>query len=165
MLDHVNQKVAGMASLDEILDFLFASIRELYPCDRIGLAFIEDDGRRIVAQKNRALYEPVLLKNGYAEDLAGSSLGTVLASNNARIIYDLPRYLQEHPRSASTRTLVREGVGSSLTCPLLVGDRAIGVIFLRSPITLDMASMPASLAIAPTILAGVTASALPTSMR
>ena len=132
VLDHVNQKIAGESSLDDVLDFLFESVRELYPCDRIGLAFIEEDGRRIVAQKSRTLYEPVLLKNGYAEDLAGSSLRTVLDGACARLIHDLPRYLQEHPRSSSTRILVKEGVRSSLTCPLLVKDRAIGVIFLSS---------------------------------
>ncbi|BDU73239.1 GAF domain-containing sensor histidine kinase [Mesoterricola silvestris] len=132
VLDRVNQEIAGESSLDDILDFLFQGIRELYPCDRIGLAFIEDEGRRIVAHRNRTLYEPMLLKEGYAEDLAGSSLRRVLDSNCTRVIYDLPRYLADHPASASTRILVREGVRSSLTCPLTVKDRAIGVIFLSS---------------------------------
>jgi len=132
VLDHVNQQIAGEASLDDVLDFLFEVIRDLYPCDRIGLAFLEDDGRRIVARKSRANYEPVLLQDGYAEDLAGSSLRMVLDSNCSRVIYDLPRYLVEHPRSQSSRILVREGVRSSLTCPLIVKDRAIGVIFLSS---------------------------------
>ncbi|WP_306600293.1 GAF domain-containing sensor histidine kinase [Geothrix sp. 21YS21S-2] len=132
VLDHVNREIAGESSLDDILDFLFQGIRELYPCDRIGLAFIEDEGRRIVAHRSRANYEPILLKEGYAEDLAGSSLRRVLDSNCARVIYDLPRYLADHPRSGSTRILVKEGVRSSLTCPLTVKDRAIGVIFLSS---------------------------------
>jgi hypothetical protein len=132
VLDHVNQKIAGESSLDDVMDFLFEAVRELYPCDRIGLAFIEDDGRRIVSHKGRALYEPMLLKPGYAEDLAGSSLRTVLDANCSRVIYDLPRYLEEHPKSNSSRTLIREGVRSSLTCPLIVKDRAIGVIFLSS---------------------------------
>jgi len=132
ILATVNQKVAGEASLDDLLDFLFDTIRELYPCDRIGLAFLEDDGRRLVARKHKALYQPVLLGAGYAEDLAGSSLGTVLDGNCSRIIYDLPRYLEAHPRSRSSRLLAREGVQSSLTCPLAVHGRPFGVIFLSS---------------------------------
>lgn len=132
VLDRVNREAAGEASLDDLLDFLFGTIRELYPCDRIGLAFIEDDGRRIVAHRTRADYAPILLKDGYGEDLAGSSLRRVLDSGCARVIYDLPRYLADHPRSGSTRVLVKEGVRSSLTCPLTVKDRAIGVIFLSS---------------------------------
>jgi hypothetical protein len=132
ILDTVNQKVAGEASLDDLLDFLFDTIPELYPCDRIGLAFIEDDGRRIVSQRSKALYQPLLLDRGYAEDLAHGSLRRVAEHNCTRIIYDLPRYLEENPRSNSSQLLVREGVQSSLTCPLAVNERCFGVIFLSS---------------------------------
>lgn len=132
ILDTVNQKVAGEASLDDLLDFLFDNIPELYPCDRIGLAFVEDEDRRIVSQKAKALYDPILLGNGYAEDLTRSSLRRVIEHNCSRIIYDLPRYLEENPRSHSSQLLVREGVQSSLTCPLTVNERRFGVIFLSS---------------------------------
>jgi len=132
VLDRLNEEIAGERSLDDLLDLLFEGVRELYPCDRIGLAFVEEDGRRIVAQRFRALYEPVLLRDGYHEDLAGSSLQRVLESGSARVIYDLPRYLAEHPRSNSSRILAREGVRSSLTCPLKVKDRTVGVLFLSS---------------------------------
>jgi len=132
ILETVNQKVAGKASLGDVMDFLFDAIQELYPCDRIGLAFIEDDGRRIASHWCKASYEPLLLKNGYAEDLAGSSLRTVLDSGCSRVIYDLAKYEEEHPRSQSTRILVREGVRSSLTCPLMLEGKPFGVIFLSS---------------------------------
>ena len=131
VLATVNQKVAGEASLDDLLGLLFETIPELYPCDRIGLAFLEDDGRRIVARRNRALYRPLLLDVGYTEDFTGS-LRPVVEGNCARIIYDLPRYLDQHPRSRSSQLLVREGVQSSLTCPLIVNERRLGVIFLSS---------------------------------
>jgi hypothetical protein len=132
ILDNVNDKVAAKASLGELMEFLFGAVQELYPCDRIGLAFLDDDGRRITAHWTKALYQPVLLKEGYGEDLAHSSLRTVIDSACARIIYDLPRYEEEHPMSASTRLLVREGVRSSMTCPLMVEDRALGVLFLSA---------------------------------
>jgi len=132
ILDTVNQKVAGEASLDDLLEFLFATIPELYPCDRIGLAFLEEDGRRIVAQHCKALYTPLLLTAGYAEDFGAGSLARVLDGNCSRIIYDLPRYLEAHPSSQATRLLVQEGVQSSLACPLAVADRRFGVIFLSS---------------------------------
>ena len=132
ILDRVNRQIAGEASLDELLEFLFDPIRELYPCDRIGLAFLEDDGRRITARKGKALYQPMLLASGYAEDLARSSLRQVIDGNCSRIIYDLPRYLERNPRSRSSALLVAEGVRSSLTCPLTVQDRRFGVIFLSS---------------------------------
>ncbi|HNX30883.1 MAG TPA: GAF domain-containing sensor histidine kinase [Holophaga sp.] len=132
VLDLINQKVAAAASLDDLMDFLFDTIRALYPCDRIGLSFLEDEGRRVTAHWTRALYEPVHLKKGYSEDISRSSLRTVLESGSPRIIYDLAAYLEEHPRSVSSGILVREGVRSSLTCALSVEDRPVGLLFLSS---------------------------------
>jgi len=132
ILDQVNQKIAGESSLEELLQFLFEPIRELYPCDRIGLAFLEEEGRRIVARNSVALYQPLLLRSGYAEDLARSSLRRIIDGNCSRIIYDLPRYLAQNPRSRSSGLLAQEGVRSSLTCPLTVNGRRFGVIFLSS---------------------------------
>ncbi len=132
ILDRINQKIAAAPTLDNLMDFLFDTIRDLYPCDRIGLSFIEDDGRRVAAHWTRALYEPIHLKKGYSEDISQSSLHTVLESGSPRIIYDLEEYLQEHPRSFSSSLLVKEGVRSSLTCVLSVEGRSVGLVFLSS---------------------------------
>lgn len=128
----VNRKVAAGESLDAVLTFLFDATREVCPCDRIGLAFVEDDGQRVVSRWARASYEPLLLGAGYAEALAGSSLAEVIASGRPRIINDLERYLAAHPTSTSTALLVREGVRSSMTCPLEVDGRRVGLLFRSS---------------------------------
>ena len=114
------------------MDFLFDTIRDLYPCDRVGLSFLEDEGAGSSAHWTRALYEPIYLKKGYSEDLGQSSLRTVLESGSPRIIYDLEAYLEEHPRSFSSSLLVKEGVRSSMTCVLAVDERPVGLIFLSS---------------------------------
>jgi signal transduction histidine kinase len=132
VLDLINQKIAAAATLDHLMDFLFDTIRDLYPCDRIGLSFLEDDGRRVAAHWTRALYEPIYLKKGYSEDISQSSLRTVLESGSPRIIYDLGEYLRDHPRSFSSSLLVKEGVRSSMTCVLAVEDRPVGMVFLSS---------------------------------
>jgi signal transduction histidine kinase len=129
ILESVNQKIGGRESLESVLDFLAESLREITPCDRFSLAFVEEDGRRLVSRYTRAFYEPVLLRSGYAEDLAGSSLEGVIQRGAPRVIDDLQDYLREHPDSRSTDLLVREGVRSSLTCPLRVDDRVVGVLF------------------------------------
>jgi signal transduction histidine kinase len=131
-LDRINAKVAGARSVEEVIDFLFETMRGVCPCDRIALAFVEEDGCRVVAHYARAAYEPLLLRKGYAEDLAGSSLESVLRAGTPRIINDLEQYLAAHPRSASTRVIVREGIRSSMTCPLSVDGRAVGLLFRSS---------------------------------
>ena len=132
ILDLINQKIAAATTLDKLMDFLFDTIQELYPCDRIGLAFLEDDGRRVAAHWTRALYEPIYLKKGYSEDISQSSLRTVLEKGSPRLIYDLAAYSQEHPRSYSSGLLVKEGVRSSMTCVLAVEGRSVGLVFLSS---------------------------------
>ncbi len=129
VVEKINQKVAARESLEDVLSFVFDSTRDISPCDRIGLALLEDNGGRIVAHHAVAAYEPLLLRKGYAEDLHGSSLRTVLEKRTPRIIGDLERYLSLNPNSHATRLLVREGVRSSMTCPLLVEGRTVGVLF------------------------------------
>lgn len=131
-LDRVNTKVAAGQSLEEVMDFLFEASRSVCPCDRIGLSFVEEDGARIVSRWARASYEPILLGKGYAEDLRGSTLEEVLRSGHVRIINDLEAYLVDHPQSRSTRMLIREGVRASMTCPLTVEGRIVGMLFRSS---------------------------------
>jgi len=68
----------------------------------------------------------------YGAGLAGSSLQGILDTGRARIISDLEEYLRRRPESASTAALVREGVRSSLTLPLKVGERPVGFLFFSS---------------------------------
>ncbi len=132
ILDHFNQKVAAGGSLNDILDFLFDSTSSICPCDRISLAFLEENNRRVVSHWVRARYKPVLLDAGYAGDLKGSSLTQVVRSGRPRIINNLEKYAHEHPHSHSSKLLVKEGVRSSMTCPLTVEGRIVGLLFRSS---------------------------------
>jgi len=127
-----NRKIAGMRSLPEAMDFLFVSTGPVCPCDRLSLALLDSDGARLVSHWTRATYEPVVLKTGYQADLQGSSLAEVVNSGRLRVIRDLALYLKEHPDSVSTSLLIQEGIRSSMTCPLRVDDRIVGVLFRSS---------------------------------
>ena len=131
-LKQINDKIVGKISLEEIMRFLFEETGSVFPCDRLGLAFVEDDGERIVAHRVMARYAPLLLDEGYAEELNRTSLAKVIEQSTPRIITDLRAYHTEHPDSVSTSMLVREGVNSSLTCPLSVEGRRVGVLFRSS---------------------------------
>ncbi len=118
--------------LDEVLDHLFECFDDLIPFDRIGCALIEDGGRSARSVWNRSRAEEMKLSAGYSASLQGSSLQKILDSGRPRILNDLKAYLREHPDSQSTRTIVAEGVLSSLTCPLVASRRPIGFLFFSS---------------------------------
>ncbi len=132
ILDEINRRVAAADSIEKLIDFLFEQTRSISPCDRVSLALIDDDGRRVVAHYSRTVYEPVLLKKGYAEDIHGSTLQEVVSRGVPRIIDDLEKYLAAHPASPSTLILVKEGVRSSMTCPLSIEGRTVGLLFRSS---------------------------------
>ncbi|MFW6255379.1 MAG: sensor histidine kinase, partial [Candidatus Sumerlaeota bacterium] len=132
VLRKINLRVTAEPSLEGIMDFLFDETCNMMPCDRIGLAFLEENQRRVTSHLVRALYEPIHLKKGYTQDIRDSSLEPILAGNEIRIIRDLQHYSAENPDSVSTRLILREGVRSSMTCPLVVDGRQVGFFFRSS---------------------------------
>lgn len=132
LLGHLHRKLLAGRNLDEILEFVFDETRPVMPCDRIGVAFLEDGGERVVSYWIKADYEPTLLGKGYAGDMKGSTLATVLERGGPRVIPDLQLYLEANPDSHATRLLVKEGVRASMTCPLKVEGRNVGFLFRSS---------------------------------
>jgi len=132
VLGQINQKVAGNETLDGTMDFVADVLQQISPCDRLSLHLLDADRMRMVARWVRARYSPILLDRGYAQDLQGSSLGPIMAQGRLRVIRDLAAYVAAQPGSEATRLLVEEGNRSSLTCPLLVDERPVGILFSSS---------------------------------
>lgn len=131
ILRQVNQRIAAKPGLKDVIDYLFDETQALIPCDRMSFSFVQDGGR-ITSHCTRASYAPLFLDKGYSELLQRGSLKDVLRRGVPRIIGDLERYLADHPHSSSSRLLVKEGVRSSLACPLQVEGRVVGFVFRSS---------------------------------
>ncbi|MEW6525563.1 MAG: GAF domain-containing sensor histidine kinase [Spirochaetota bacterium] len=130
-LDTINQKIASGQSLIDIIEYFFKETQHIMPCDRIGIAF-SDDGKRLTLYHVVASYSPLYLDKGYTADLKGSSLEKIFQDKMPRIINDLEEYYKKNPESQSTWLLLKEGVMSSMTCPLYVEGRIVGVLFRSS---------------------------------
>ncbi len=129
LLETVNDRIGSGESVAEMVDYLATETVGLSQCDRVSVAFLEEHGLRVRSHYTNAAYSPVLLDAGYAEDLAGSSLQPIVERGIVRVIHDLEAYGKENPESRSTRILLSEGVRSSMTCPLRVGGRNVGLLF------------------------------------
>jgi len=131
--ERLRESSGSTRSLDDLLTNLWHELRDAVPYDRIGVALLEEDGRILRARWAKASYgEALRISRGYSAPMAGSSLQEVLRTGKPRIIGDLVAYLAQKPDSMSTRLMVGEGVRSSLTCPLAVGDAAVGFMFFSS---------------------------------
>ncbi len=115
---------------EQLIDILFDTLGDFVPIDRIGLAMLGPDD--VLESRYVRSRGPVFLRSGARAPIHGSSLEPIVRERKLRIIADLEAYAAEHPSSWSTQLILKEGMRSSLTLPLIVRDRPLGILFLSS---------------------------------
>ncbi|MBN1221284.1 MAG: GAF domain-containing protein [Anaerolineae bacterium] len=133
-LDEITWHINAGLLLDDILENVYHNFRSLIPYNRIGFALIDNESStaQVRACWAKSDQKVVKLTKGYTAPLAGSSLETIIANDQPRILNNLVAYLECKPQSDSTRLIVEEGMQSSLTCPLIANGIPVGFIFFSS---------------------------------
>jgi len=131
LLEAITRKINLGASLEETFELIYDRLHAFVPYNRIAVALADAGCEKLSILAARSDGKVVLAK-GYTGVIAGSSLEPLLREGRIRIINDLQDYLSKKPSSDSTRLIVREGMKSSLTLPLLMDGKAVGVMFFSS---------------------------------
>ncbi len=131
LLDDIILSLNRGNSLEEVFNLVFDRLEPFVPYHRIAVALMDPRKERLSILYARSDGKMVLGK-GYAGLIAGSSLEPLVREGRTRVINDLQAYLASKPESESTRLIVKEGMRSSLTLPLLVDGAPIGVMFFSS---------------------------------
>lgn len=126
------RKINRGQSLDEVLSYIYDAFKAVIPYDRLGCALLEKASGIVRTLWARSEWPLLEIRPGFWAPLQGSSLERILDTGEPRILNDLERYLADHPGSESTRKIVREGIRSSLTCPLIADGAPIGFLFFSS---------------------------------
>ena len=131
LLGDIIQGINQGRTLDEVLDLIWKRLSSFVPYDRIAIAVTDPKKERlsIIAARSDG---KIVLNKGYTGAIAGSTLEPLIREGRTRILNDLQEYLRKKPQSDSTRLIVKEGMRSSLTLPLLVQGTPVGVMFFSS---------------------------------
>ncbi len=131
-LAEVTKKINDGVLLDEVCEQVYTAFKSFIPFNRIGVSLIDERTGMVVAQWAQSESSVIKISKGYQQPLKGSSLENLLVTRQPRIINDLEEYFRNKPQSKATDDILKEGIRSSLTCPLIAMGKNIGFIFFSS---------------------------------
>jgi HD-GYP domain-containing protein (c-di-GMP phosphodiesterase class II) len=119
-------------SFEGTLEYMFYSFRDYIPYSHIGIALLKDDG---VIEASYGLSNPNIEITskiiGIQTNLYHTSLAKIVETGEPRVINDLPNYIK-NPNTPYNQIILAAGINSSITYPLKIYNKAVGIIFFSS---------------------------------
>lgn len=131
-LAELTQKLNSGLVLEEVLEYLYTSMRELIPYDRVGFAVVDEDRAAVRTIWARTVDGEEGVPPGFEVPVEATNLLRMTGREEPWIIDDLEAYAQERPGSETARRLVEAGMRSNLTCPLRARGHLFGFLFFTS---------------------------------
>ena len=129
------QNINKNLSFTEILDFINLTFSKFIPYNYIGIALLNSDKTKLSASYGVSdglvvgLPEKLM---GLSFDLDETSLGKLIETGNPRIINDLQQYTLGKPTKSYNQIIMNAGIRASITLPLIVSGKPVGIIFFSS---------------------------------
>jgi len=140
MFDKLNKLIELISNLnkdvsfDGILHYIYSSFSEFIPYSHIGIALLHDDEKILEASygiSDPALNELPKRLAGIKAEISKTSLQNIIINGTPRVINDLEKYTKNN--DAEYNIVLKEaGIKSSITLPLKINQKPVGIIFFSS---------------------------------
>ncbi len=131
LIENINNSTSFM----ETLNFINTTFSSFVPYNYIGIALINEDKQMLEASygvSDETIYGLPGNIKGMRWRINDTSLGKLIETGEARIINDLVDYTAGKELRPYNRILLEAGIRASITLPLKVSGRPVGVIFFSS---------------------------------
>lgn len=130
LIENMNRKI----SFEGILEYIYMNFTEFIPYSHIGIALLKEEGKLLEASYGiSAPFLSDLPKRmmGIKAEISSTSLENIVKNGTPRVINDLKSYTT-HKDTEYNKILLEAGIKSSITLPLKINDKPIGIIFFSS---------------------------------
>lgn len=127
-----NSLVSKQYMIDDIIDHLLLATNKLFDVERVGISFYDKEAGVLTTEYGVATYESIFLKVGYKSDIKNSSLALVISEKKGNINNDVLKSFENHPESKSLTMIIKEGIRSNMSVPLIINNEVFGVVFFSS---------------------------------
>lgn len=132
-LEEIKNIAANEYVLDNVLEKIFTKLNAFVRVDRIGVAFIDYEKGRIVAETAKINYGNVLLGPGFEVCMNQTSLTEIITNKKSIFSNDLIEELNSKKhKNRSLKMIVDEGIKSNMIIPLIIESKVFGFLFFSS---------------------------------
>ncbi len=132
VINEFKEMVSKAYVIDDIIDHLLVTVHEKMGVDRVGIAFYDEVNNKLTTEYGVATYEDMRIEVGYTSDLNKSDLRKIIETREGYINNNLEASLAKNPDSLSMQMIVREGIRSNMSLPLMIKNNVFGVVFFSS---------------------------------
>ncbi len=135
-LIHMIEMINSSNSFTDTLNNIFNRFRKFVPYTHIGIALFKDDESTVLTASygvSEKIHEGLgAALAGHTTDISESSLLKIMETGQPRVINDYDSYFKTRPVRGYSQIILKYGVKSSITLPLMANEKQIGFIFFSS---------------------------------
>lgn len=131
-IESLREKLLDVYLMEDAMDTLFKSLSLRMKVDRLGIAFVDYQEEKIIAEYGVHVDGTIRLGPGFEVPFKSTSLHELIMTKQTRITPDIEQALTLNPASASLRLLHQEGIQSNAILPILINQTVFGFLFLSS---------------------------------